>query len=153
VPYSIQRQTIILCLFILWAGCEQPPPENTDAVVPTVRLDSTTITVAIPALDVPGTVVTADFLPPDLRPLVGRFFVETDFRSDQEPVAVVSYDLWRTHFKSLASLIGTEIEANGYPVIIVGVAPPGFQPPGSGLIWLSQSRERAEDARLRVQRR
>ena len=62
-----------------------------------------------------------------VNPLIGRTLYESD---DQvrggNPVAVISYSLWKSKFNGDASVIGDSIRVNGYPFTIVGVAPPGF---------------------------
>jgi predicted permease len=63
-----------------------------------------------------------------LRPALGRFF-----RSDElsqrggEPVVVISYDYWQSHFAGAANTVGRPIRVNNRELTIVGVAPPKFQ--------------------------
>lgn len=63
-----------------------------------------------------------------LTPAAGRF-IRTD-EVDQpgaEPVVVISYDYWQTHFAGLRTAIGQTIRVNDNQLVIVGVAPPDFQ--------------------------
>ena len=75
-----------------------------------------------------------------LTPALGRFLRpdETD-KAGGEPVAVISHGYWQTHLSGDPNVLGRTIRVNGLPIVIVGVAPRGFQ--GSVLmlsfdIWL-----------------
>ena len=62
-----------------------------------------------------------------IRPFLGRFLVSAD---DDKPAAnpcvVISERLWRTKLGSRSSIIGEDIRLNGYPFVVIGVAPRGF---------------------------
>jgi predicted permease len=62
-----------------------------------------------------------------IRPSVGRLLVSAD---DDQPAAnpcvVISERLWRTKFGSRSSIIGEDIRLNGYPFVVIGIAPEGF---------------------------
>jgi MacB-like periplasmic core domain len=62
------------------------------------------------------------------RPILGRGFVpaEESQVEGSAPVAVISYDLWQSHFGGDRSIIDRKIQINRYPYTIVGVAPPSF---------------------------
>ncbi|MBI1358113.1 MAG: FtsX-like permease family protein [Acidobacteria bacterium] len=51
---------------------------------------------------------------------------EDDDEPDAEPWAVVAYDYWRDRLGAEPSAVGRTIRINGYPMTVVGVAPPGF---------------------------
>lgn len=75
------------------------------------------------------------------RPILGRGFVpEEDRRGEgSAAVAVISYDLWQSHFGADPSVIEKKVQINHYPYTIVGVAPPEFQGCAPGLrgdIWI-----------------
>ena len=76
-----------------------------------------------------------------IRPLLGRGFVPEEERpvEGSAPVAVLSYDLWHSHFGGDPSIVGRAIQVNRYPYTVVGVAPPGFygcMPGLRGDIWI-----------------
>src|SRR5262249_42224281 len=58
----------------------------------------------------------------------GRTLLPED---ELEPVAVISYDLWRNRFSSAADAVGRTIQLNAHQFTIVGVASEGFR--GTGL--------------------
>jgi predicted permease len=63
-----------------------------------------------------------------VRPILGRGFLpDEELRPEGGAVAVISYDLWQSHFGSDPSVIGKAIHINRYAYTIVGVTPPGFQ--------------------------
>jgi predicted permease len=59
----------------------------------------------------------------DLRPTLGRFFVDGP---EDERSAVVSYRLWRRQFSADPAVLGRTVRVDGRPTTIIGVAPPGF---------------------------
>jgi predicted permease len=69
-----------------------------------------------------------------LRPAAGRFLQSSEVtRPGGDPVAVISYDYWQTHFAQDPAVLGRSIRANGQPLTIVGVAPEAFQGTTLGL--------------------
>jgi putative ABC transport system permease protein len=76
-----------------------------------------------------------------VRPILGRDFLPAEESGGEgsAAVAVISYDLWQSHFGGDRSIIGRKIQINRYPYTIVGVAPSGFQGCMTGLrgdIWI-----------------
>jgi len=62
-----------------------------------------------------------------LRPAAGRLFTAADeTQKNANPVAVLSYDYWRSHFGAERDVVGQTLKINGYPFTIVGVAPEHF---------------------------
>lgn len=57
------------------------------------------------------------------KPLLGRFFVEDDFKPGNQQVAVLSYDFWQQKFGGDASILGQTISLNLRPFAIIGVTP------------------------------
>jgi predicted permease len=49
-----------------------------------------------------------------------------DDAPDAEPSVVLSHGFWQRHYGGNASVVGTRIEINGKPAIVVGVAPRSF---------------------------
>jgi predicted permease len=58
-----------------------------------------------------------------LRPVVGRWFDETEERRGAPVVAVVGYQTWTRTFRADRSVVGRVIRIEGVPVMIVGVGP------------------------------
>lgn len=62
-----------------------------------------------------------------LQPAAGRFIrPEEAERPGSEPVAVISYDYWQTHFAGSPSAVGQTIRINDNHLTVVGVAPKNF---------------------------
>jgi predicted permease len=63
-----------------------------------------------------------------LRPAAGRFFGPDEAaRPGVDPVVVVSYDYWQTHYAGAQNAVGRRVRTNGQDLTIVGVAPLEFQ--------------------------
>jgi predicted permease len=61
-----------------------------------------------------------------VTPFLGRFFDQGADREGGTPLAVLSHRLWQLRFGASAAVIGQSVRVNGRPVVIAGVAPPGF---------------------------
>jgi putative ABC transport system permease protein len=62
-----------------------------------------------------------------LKPAAGRLFNDQDETGkNANPVAILSYDYWRTRFAAASEVIGQTVLVNGHPFTIVGVAPSHF---------------------------
>ncbi len=62
-----------------------------------------------------------------IEPLLGRSFTaEETYPPLSEPVALLSYDLFRRRFGEDRSVVGSRIRLNDVPVTVVGVLPPAF---------------------------
>jgi predicted permease len=75
-----------------------------------------------------------------VRPFLGRMFSKEEYgdKPGAYPVAVISHQLWRTHFHSDPAAIGQTIRVNRQELTVVGVAPPEFRGSMSGVafdIW------------------
>ncbi len=58
---------------------------------------------------------------------LGRTFNENDDGTPSgHPVAVLSYDYWKTRFASDPQVVGKNVIVNGHSMAVVGVAQPGF---------------------------
>ncbi len=59
--------------------------------------------------------------------LHGRTFTGEEDRSPgSAPYVVISYDYWKRRYGADPDAVGRSITLNGYPLTIIGVAPPGF---------------------------
>lgn len=89
-----------------------------------------------------GSVVTANYFSLlRLQPALGRFFLADEDRvPGRNPVAVLSYDLWRTKFGGAAGVLGTAVRINGTAFTVIGIAPEGFHGIVSGVspndVWI-----------------
>ena len=62
-----------------------------------------------------------------VRPVVGRLFTASDATAKEaNPVVVLSFDYWKTHFNAQADIAGKTVLINGQPFTILGVAAQGF---------------------------
>ena len=62
-----------------------------------------------------------------VQPAMGRVFSSTDETSPgANPVAVLNYAYWSTHFGADPSILNQTLEVNGHPLTVVGVVEPGF---------------------------
>jgi predicted permease len=90
-----------------------------------------------PPILVSGASVTPNFFDTfRLQPEMGRFLVAGEFSQGVEKVAVVSHEIWQTHFGGAADIVGKTIRLNGESYVVVGVAPPDFEFLGRMDIWM-----------------
>ncbi len=62
-----------------------------------------------------------------VSPALGHMFNAADDRAPgASPCVVLSYSYWQSHFNSDMQAIGRTLRVNGYPLTVIGVAPPGF---------------------------
>ena len=78
--------------------------------------------------NVMGAVVTANYFGLlRLQPAMGRFFLpDEDAVPGRNPVAILSYDVWRTRFGADGGILGKAVRINGTAFTVVGIAPEGF---------------------------
>ncbi len=61
-------------------------------------------------------------------PALGRTFVAADETAPgADPVIVLTHDFWRTRFAGDPNVVGRTLLINGSPLVVVGVAAPGFR--------------------------
>ncbi len=84
-----------------------------------------------------GQVVAGNFFDVlNLKPLAGRLLQPADTaRPGGDPVAVISYDYWQSHFAGAATAIGSAVRVNDATITVVGVAPRAFQGTVLGLTF------------------
>ena len=70
-----------------------------------------------------------------VQPLIGRSLTPTDSEPGAAPVAVLSYEVWRSQFGGDPQVLGRKLILNYRPTIVVGVMPPRFQVL-AGHVWL-----------------
>ena len=63
-----------------------------------------------------------------VRAYLGRMYLPAEGSvAGADPEIVLSFSYWKTHFGADASLVGKNVEVNGHPLQVIGVAPEGFQ--------------------------
>jgi putative ABC transport system permease protein len=62
-----------------------------------------------------------------LQPELGRFFLPSEFHPGGDKVAILSHEIWQTHFGGDANIVGKAIRVNGETYAVVGVAPADFE--------------------------
>ncbi len=96
----------------------QPGMANLALAEGAVRLDCTRVTANL--FDLLG-----------IRPMLGRGFSDSEDKSGEDQVVVLSYGLWSSRFGSDKKVLGKSIRLNGESHTIVGVMPAGFDYPFS----------------------
>ena len=62
-----------------------------------------------------------------LHPAIGRLLTDSDDTAkNANPVVVLAFDYWKTHFNASPDVAGKTLLINGHPFTILGVAPEGF---------------------------
>ncbi len=62
-----------------------------------------------------------------IKPVLGRFILPSEGDvPGADPVMVLSYSYWQTHFGGDPKIVGRKVTVDGHPVTIIGVAPKGF---------------------------
>ncbi|HYL77191.1 MAG TPA: ABC transporter permease [Bryobacteraceae bacterium] len=73
-----------------------------------------------------------------VAPQLGRDFLPQEDSPGAPRVAILSNDLWRSHFAGDPAMIGKSIQIDGEAATVVGIAPPGFHLPlmGKAMLWM-----------------
>ena len=75
-----------------------------------------------------GLAVSPEFLSMlGVAPLRGRDFTAQEGNAGTEPVLMLSYEMWQSHFGSDPNAVGKTMSLDGRPFTIVGVLPPRFR--------------------------
>lgn len=83
-----------------------------------------------------------------VNPIIGRLLVEADMRYGTERVAIISYELWQTHFTGLPNAIGKLLQLNSQPYKVVGVMPEHFHLPSKTQVWTAKRAWAGEKRRV-----
>ena len=63
-----------------------------------------------------------------LEAATGRLFSDSDDTAENaNPVVVLGFQYWQRKFAGSPSVLDHQIQLNGYPFTVIGVAPPGFE--------------------------
>jgi len=91
-----------------------------------------------------GAVVTAGLFPLlGPAPILGRSFRPEEDQPQGDPVAMVSYDLWRRRFGADPGILGAKLILDNKPYTVIGVMPSGREFPRRADLWtlLRESRK------------
>jgi putative ABC transport system permease protein len=76
------------------------------------------------------------------QPVLGRGFAANEDVDasgwglpGRNAMAVIGYGLWQQVFGSDPKILGSTIRIDGTPLVVIGVAPPGFAFPGKTVLW------------------
>jgi predicted permease len=88
-----------------------------------------------PAEHIMGTAVTPGYFAMlGVHPQIGREFTAGEESNGGAPVVLLSDALWRSRYGASRDILGRTISVDGQPFTIVGVMPPGFDPPRFGWV-------------------
>jgi predicted permease len=91
------------------------------------NLDGAVLSIRGRASSGDGTIATGSFFRVlDVRPALGRLFVDADNLATSPPVVVISHRLWQSAFGGDAGVVGQSVRVNGRSFTVVGVAPKDF---------------------------
>lgn len=72
----------------------------------------------------------------DVHPMLGRAFTAADNKVGAPDVAILSHDLWMTHFGGDPSILGRAVKFSEKLFTIVGIMPPGFEFETGVKLWI-----------------
>ncbi len=101
------------------------------------------LTDSLPAIQVPGEVVSWDLFPLlRVQPELGRSFLPEEEKAGSH-VVVLSHDLWKSRFGGDRGIPGRLIRMNGTTFTVAGVAPAGFRFPvdAPAQLWVTLSED------------
>ena len=125
---------LVLMLLLVVGGCAgpaftQPPAGSYDVETHQFTIGDATVSLA-------GASVTKEFFRgTNAQPLLGRFFIDSDFVSVAPATVVLSNQLWNERFAASPTLIGRTITIDGRRWTVVGIAPRGFAVPTGAQFW------------------
>ena len=70
-----------------------------------------------------------------IHPCVGRGFLTEESQPGRDNVALLSHELWMRQFAGSEQVLGSALEINGSPHVIVGIMPKGVRFPFNTEIW------------------
>jgi predicted permease len=88
---------------------------------------------------IPAAVVTPNVLPLlGVAPLVGQVFDSTRVDADAQNV-VIGYGLWQSHFGGDARVLGSTLNLDGKPYVVIGIMPAHFRFPTEEVqVWTTR---------------
>jgi putative ABC transport system permease protein len=95
-----------------------------------------------------GAFVSADaFTILGVQPILGRNFRPDEDQPNAEPVAMLGYETWKTHFASDPGVVGRVVTVNGKRATIAGVMPKGWRFPETSDLWMPLKTTEKDDPR------
>jgi hypothetical protein len=130
------RSLLLLAAIVGLVGCDVPPAYQ-QPPVDSYRRTTVRVSIGSASSTVQAAQVSPEFFElAGAHPLVGRFFVKADV--DAGRVMVLSYALWSERMAASPSVIGSKVDLDGQPTVVVGVAPRDFRLPEGVLLWTLQ---------------
>ena len=71
-----------------------------------------------------------------MRPVLGRGFLQGEDQAGAAPVVLISYGVWKERYSSSPNVIGRAVRVNEKPATIIGVMPKGFEFPQNTEMWM-----------------
>ena len=71
-----------------------------------------------------------------VSPQLGRTFIASEDRPDEDAVVILGHDLWQRNFAGDPNIIGQKITISNRPRTVVGVMPRGFRFPEISELWV-----------------
>ncbi|HEY6487754.1 MAG TPA: ABC transporter permease [Terracidiphilus sp.] len=71
-----------------------------------------------------------------VRPQLGRGFLQSDDKPGAEPVVLLGYGVWKERYGSSPEVIGRAVHVNEKAATIIGVMPQGFKFPAGTDLWM-----------------
>jgi predicted permease len=71
-----------------------------------------------------------------IKPLLGRFFTETDDKPGADAVLILSYSYWKNHYGGDPNIVGRHFRMNDKVHTVVGVLPPVPQYPAENDVYM-----------------
>ena len=82
-----------------------------------------------------------------ISPVLGRAFAPGEGTPNDNAVVVMGHALWQSRFNSDPNILGKTVTLEGGPITVIGVAPPGFDFPGSSLAWIGMDTDNEQFVR------
>lgn len=95
-----------------------------------------------------GSLISADgFGILGVQPILGRNFRTGEDEPGAEPVALMSYNVWKSRFGADPGVVGRVVTVNGKRATIIGVMPNGWRFPETSDLWMPLKTTEKEDRR------
>jgi predicted permease len=85
----------------------------------------------------------------NVKPVVGRDFIESETQPGQHQRVMLGHALWTRRFAANPNIVGTTVRLDDEPYEVVGVAPAGFTTPDGAEVWAPLALSQADWANRR----